>query len=404
MVTSWSLKYSNAALIILGAGPPCQGVSGLNADKRGALKDQRSKLFKEVPRIRDLVKRKFYWAQVQLIMESVASMDDKERKVMSSAVELTPWKVDAIGLRLCRRPRLYWVTWELQEQEGVCLEEADEDWDYGLVSLTSKVETQNFLEPGWKLAGDALPTFTTARPSEYPGRKPAGLEGLTQVEKSRWEHDFHRFPPYQYAQKCGLVNRKQEWRTPSVNERELCMGFPLNYTRMCVPKQEQKGWECENIRLSLLGNSWRVGVIVWMLGQLCHPLGLCPELCPQRVVEILTPGFSSRLQSLLLRPPLGASRAKVQQDPQGILVKKLLGIASIKGEDLLRQPSTEHSVKFHRLRASIPASLWKWKDLTGWAWKGSRTHKLFGDESRAYHFEVVDKEKACKFLQIVASG
>lgn len=45
MVLAWSLQFSNVGLIILGGGPPCQGVSGLNSDRRGALRDYRSCLF-----------------------------------------------------------------------------------------------------------------------------------------------------------------------------------------------------------------------------------------------------------------------------------------------------------------------------------------------------------------------
>ena len=41
---------------VLGAGPPYQGVSGLNFDKRGALRDSRSCLFAHVLRIRDLLR------------------------------------------------------------------------------------------------------------------------------------------------------------------------------------------------------------------------------------------------------------------------------------------------------------------------------------------------------------
>ena len=33
-----ALQFSNVGLIIIGAGPPCQGVSGLNPDKKGAVK------------------------------------------------------------------------------------------------------------------------------------------------------------------------------------------------------------------------------------------------------------------------------------------------------------------------------------------------------------------------------
>ena len=382
LVRQWALKYSNAAVVLLGGGPPCQGVSGLNADKRGALKDHRSKLFAEVPRVFELLKKEFFWAQVQMLMESVASMDPQDRHVMSESVQLTPWRVDSSGIAICRRPRLYWFSWEVEEGEGVQLHHPDESWDYGEILLWGAVDNSKLLQPGWTLCGEKLPTFTTARPSSTPGRKPAGLDHCTPEEKSRWKEDEHRFPPYQYSYHCGLVNKRGEWRLPDIQEREVGMGFPVNYTRMCLPKGEQKGRDFENARLTLVGNSWQVGVICWLLGQLFHPLGLCEAVTPQRVIDLLTPGTGPRLQHLLLRPPLCQPRQAPKPDPQGKLVKKLMGIASIKGEDLLLQGSSEQSVKFHRLRASIPSGLWKWKDLAGWQWKGNQEH-INGLEMRA---------------------
>ena len=59
MVEQWSLRFSNVGLVVVGAGPPCQGVSGLNWDRRGALRDYRSCLFHHVPRVVDLCKRFF---------------------------------------------------------------------------------------------------------------------------------------------------------------------------------------------------------------------------------------------------------------------------------------------------------------------------------------------------------
>lgn len=45
LVRSLSLRYPSVGLVLIGAGPPCQGVSGLNASKKGALLDARSSLF-----------------------------------------------------------------------------------------------------------------------------------------------------------------------------------------------------------------------------------------------------------------------------------------------------------------------------------------------------------------------
>ena len=64
MVGEWACKYSQVGVVIIGTGPPCQGVSGLNADRRGALRDHRSCLFTHVERIHVIVRQKIPWAQV----------------------------------------------------------------------------------------------------------------------------------------------------------------------------------------------------------------------------------------------------------------------------------------------------------------------------------------------------
>ena len=375
-VKTLAVRFSNVGVVLLGGGPPCQGVSGLNFDRRGAVRDHRSSLFAEVPRIEQLFRTHFPWAQVHSLLESVASMDTKDRCIMSEGFGRCPYKIDSLGMTLCRRPRLYWPSWELQgsSEAQVTPVEGDGFAAYGGVSFTTTLDPKPLLEPGWSLAGEALPTFTTARPSVKPGRKPAGLEQCTKAELAVWSHEQHRFPPYQYSHKCGLVNKKGGWRVPSVAEREALMGFPVGYTRLCVPKQLQKGQDYENIRMTLLGNSWQVGVISWLLAQLFYPLGLCEVQHPSQLLPRLTPGGGQRLQSVLLRPPLGRSLGSGSTKDETTLVRKMMGITSMKGDDLLLQGVSEHAVRFHRLRASVPARLWKWRDVAGWQWKTGGEH------------------------------
>ena len=68
MAKDWSLRFSQCTLVLLGAGPPCQGVSGLNADRLGALRDGRSCLFTHVPRVRDLLRKHFIWCPARFLM------------------------------------------------------------------------------------------------------------------------------------------------------------------------------------------------------------------------------------------------------------------------------------------------------------------------------------------------
>lgn len=369
-VKSWACRFSGASLVLLGAGPPCQGVSGLNADKRGALKDKRSSLFQHVPRIRQLLQIHFPWASIRTLMESVASMDSTDLTIMSDAIGSLPWRLDAGDLGLARRPRLYWIDWELVPAPGVTLKTSP-DKGYYEVSLESQVNDADFLEPGWK-SQNKLPTFTTSRPSTFPGRKPAGIHTCGPSDIQRWKMDSHRFPPYQYRSDNCLINRKGELRVASVVERETIMGYPKNYTAPCLPKALHKSEEYKDARLTLLGNSWHVPSIVWLISCLTSILGVTESLSPQQVVERTKPGAGGSLQQILLRPPM--AQVHSTKGLSADLIRKLVGLVSIKGEDLLLQMQTESVVRHQRLRTTIPAKLWRWKTVASWQWQGQSEH------------------------------
>ena len=376
MVKSWACQFSQVSMVVLGAGPPCQGVSGLNADRKGALKDLRSCLFWHVERVKDLLCEHFPWAQVHRLMESVASMDVEDREVMSKSVGSTPYLIDAAGVTGCRRPRLYWPSWEILQTPGAQISSVTgEGWgQLTEVALSAAVDVEQFLEPGWtKCSDECFPTFTTSRPRASPGRKPAGLQHCTAEEVDRWQADSYRFPPYQYRTRFCLQDKDGNLRTPGVEEREVLMGFPRGYTYNCMSKAHRHGAAWRDERLSLLGNSWCVFVIAWLLSCLGVPRGLCPKMTIAQVMRQCCPGGGTLLQGFLLRPFMRPPRHHVQpQEDQ--LARKLTGLISGKGEDLLLQAPSEDVQRYHRLRMSIPAKLWKWRVICGWRWQGSPEH------------------------------
>ena len=376
MVRGWAGRFSQASLVLLGAGPPCQGVSGLNSDRRGALKDHRSCLFSHVRRIKELLKSHFPWAQVRYLAESVASMDRKDREIMSRDFGDTPVRIEASGVSLARRPRLYWLDWELQPGPGVRFHPRV---DQGMASyyeteLHSVIDPKDFLEPGCvKTSEEPFPTFTTSRPRSWPGRRPAGLEELKPEEKAVWEKDKFRFPPYQYSHRLLVKEGSGVRRIPSIQERETIMGFPRNYTVHCMPKQQQGSEAHEDERKSLIGNSWNVTVVVWLLSQLGHLLGLCMAKTPQEAVEATRPGAAMTVGGVLQRQAMRRIR-RSGTEGEYELVSKLLNMVSLKGEDIMIQAPSEETLRYHRLRASLPSALWKWKTVMGWPWKGSPEH------------------------------
>ena len=116
------------------------------------------------------------------------------------------------------------------------------------------------------------------------------------------EDDF-RFPPYQYQRSFQLV-RGTASRLLNVEEREVILGFPRQYTLHCLPKAKQNTVLHMDTRLTLLGNSWNVTVVTWLLGQLCHVLGLIEPLTVQQCIDRTSPGSSDDLATFLTRPPM----------------------------------------------------------------------------------------------------
>ena len=314
MVIQWSTRFSQCTIVVLGAGPPCQGVSGLNSDRLGALKDARSSLFAHVPRVRGLLKKHFPWCPVYTLMESVASMDNKDRDTMSEAIGCRPLSCNAGTFTWCNRPRLYWIDWEVDEQY-VLRPEPSGDWSPAHIVLHAEQDISQVIRRGWlKVDPDSpFPTFTTSRPQVRPGRKPAGIQQCSSSELERWAKDLHRFPPYQYREQHCLVNRENVLRIPDVNEREVMLGFPLNYTLPCLPKNERKGAAYNDQRLTLLGNTWSVPVVAWLLGQLLGAQGLLPTPSPQQVLDSLQPEGGQLTQGRLVRAPLNAAKGVSQE-------------------------------------------------------------------------------------------
>ena len=373
-VGGWSRDFSQAALVLIGAGPPCQGVSGLNAGRKGALRDERSSLFSHVRRIWKLVQRHFPWCQVHCLMESVASMDTEDRDTMSADYGDQPWRCDAGTMTWTSRPRLYWISWELQSQPGVDLVVSGNGAPREVV-LSAFQDLESVCQEGWIKVDPPrpIPTFTTSRPRDRPGHKPAGLKSCSPGDLERWARDLHRFPPYQYTSKNLMINKHDSMRMPSVEEKEFMLGFPVGYTVSCWGKQGRGSTSHQDTRQTLLGNTWSVPVIAWFMGQLCGPLGLCPVYSPQQIMDFLDVENQTFLQSRLWRAPLRPLRG--QAPASGLrLVEKLGNLVSVKGEDILLSTASSQLTKFHRLRTSVPARLWRWKVVTGWKWQGSPEH------------------------------
>lgn len=163
--------------------------------------------------------------------------------------------------------------------------------EYTLVETEVALDPKDYLTPGWnKVGSNPFPTFTTSRCSDKPGRRPAGIHQCASHELDRWKSDWHRFPPYQYMDQNCVQDKHGNMRVVNVHERECILGFPLGYTQQCLGKQFQGKPEHIACQLSLLGNTWSVPVIAWLLGHFGHVMGLHPAVSPAEAVHRCAPG------------------------------------------------------------------------------------------------------------------
>jgi len=105
----WYIKRPRLKRLLISAGFPCQGMSGLNAQAKG-LADQRSCLFWEIVRIHELAKSSWPKMQIALLVENTES---KYLPDVTVAVGLRPVLLEAGDICDARRPRFYWCSWEL---------------------------------------------------------------------------------------------------------------------------------------------------------------------------------------------------------------------------------------------------------------------------------------------------
>eukprot|EP00438_Fugacium_kawagutii_P029401 Skav223382 [mRNA] locus=scaffold2634:238975:242134:+ [translate_table: standard] len=373
LVKTWSLQHSQVGLVAIGAGPPCQGVSGLNAAKKGALKDARSSLFVHVRRVKQLFQKFFPWAQIRVLMESVASMDLQDEEVMSQDYGDHPYYIDSSDVSPARRPRLYWIDWELLAKPDLSFDVLASGRTK--VSMKCSFKVEDYLLPGWeKHSPGAFPTFTTARPRDSPGYKPAGLHQCDESDLSMWRQDDFRFPPYQYQKAHCVYDKHGTRRLLSCDEREVMMGFPKGYTTHCMSKAQQGTQSHSDCRLSLIGNSWNVTTIAVLLSHLGEVLGLNAPLSVQDIVARTAPGSARDFQTFLQRPFMRPPRRSPHVSNELLLVRKLVSLVGIKGDDLMLQASSEDVIRYHRLRSSVPARFWKWRIVAGWEWNSRDEH------------------------------
>jgi site-specific DNA-cytosine methylase len=111
-----NLKTPVACDLLIG-GSPCTDLS--IAGKRTGLEGERSKLFWEFVRVKDLLKPKWF------ILENVASMKDGDKEIITTALGVEPILIDAGLVSAQRRKRYFWtnIPTTIPEDRGVMVKD-----------------------------------------------------------------------------------------------------------------------------------------------------------------------------------------------------------------------------------------------------------------------------------------
>ena len=369
MVKEWANAYPRVEQVHVWGGFPCVHLSSARAGRLN-LQGEGSNLFFKLVEVIRLVEEVFGdWAVVEYVIENVFSMDVSARDQISTSLAIKPLKVDPADCSPMSRPRLAWVSCEVQATPGVTL--VDHEGYTEVIMEGEFPPVDAWVRPGWKptTEDNIYPTFMKAIRRWTPPERPAGLSRCDDRCLLRWESDEFRFPPYQYKHQHLLISESGDLRYLGVDERELLMGMGSESTRFCFSASSQKSHPVDywDRRFSLLGDGFAALSFAWVAGQLVHSWRI--PITPQQIIDRfgLAPGFSvaPNVKVPLSRfPSFGdASRPSSVSELTGFISRQV----AQNGADVSIALGTPFCSKGAG-HSSLRAFWWEWKILYSTHW------------------------------------
>lgn len=253
---------------IMGAGPPCQDVSLLNSSATGSW-GSHSSLREEYKRIY-LLFLEFVPHQFLFSFMECTKMTADDRQAYDQVYGSPPVEICSAWASHMTRPRLWWFNRDIHWHEFAEVVESNADCPKVHPPFQRQPITA-FMEKGWLPADRkfqhesfSFRCFTRSTPRARPMKDPRGINSCDASTLERWRQDFWAQSPYQYKQTNMVVSKNGKLRRLIAVEEERLMGFPTHFTAPMLQLRLQD-FEYEHRRRSLLGNSWCVFVIVFIL-------------------------------------------------------------------------------------------------------------------------------------------
>ena len=161
---------SNARLVLVGAGPPCQKdcshTSRSTQQNDGDAPTSPRSPHTLVQPVVAMLREAFPWAQVHFLQESVFGLGPHDRAIYTAQAGVLPYLISASEISPCRRDRLYWFDWRLAGTGQILLYPPSDTSPsfYGEVKFNIELDAKGILEPGWKFFDGVkkFHTFTSA--------------------------------------------------------------------------------------------------------------------------------------------------------------------------------------------------------------------------------------------------
>ena len=348
-------------------GSPCQDASGANFLRLG-LAGSRSSLWETMEKLEvDVLPQVFPVARFARGMENVASMSLQDVAKVSEVRGHFPYKVCASEFVPARRPRLFWLSWEIPASGPLAIVPHQfwnrVRWDRW------RATAYNFLPPRGRVGAGftAFPTFMRPTPRRQPPSHPNGLKYCTDSAVQAWQEDSYRYAPYQYMpQNLVSLDSGKSWILPPIELKEKLYNYRPDHTMVAIARRNRQkvtASEAKDVRHGLIGNSLDVNSMVSLLLPLLQSWG-----------------FTSPHAQLVDFLPQSSQDAK--PDAAKLLVRAYASYSAHRGGEL-RLEAGPVAVQGRPPFQGINAEQWSWQTVVQASWKlpGEHINSL---EARAY--------------------
>ena len=408
-VFGWMLRYPHATELHFWAGFPCVDLSAVKFGRLN-LSGPESGLFVEVLRVLELCRKVFGRRfKVLFFVENVSSMDKSALEQISSALGVTPYRVQCAEAVPISRPRFCWTNHKLEALPGVLV--VDKGDFIEVIAKNEYPPIKSWLTEGcvWRPADPStvFPTCMKAIRRRQPPPKPAGLDRTPEDARGHWAADEFRYPPYQYKEQY-VIWSGDRWRLLDSSERELLHGYGWGHTSLCMSASDIKRsqQDYEDLRCSLVGDSFSLysfALFSWSacfslvpnmtLGHLYSRMGMAPGFCAP-------PSLSCPLGRKLVYGDGVQGHLSV-----GDLTRQLLTRVNHTGSDVRVSTGAVMNAKAFPQQSAC-ADWWQWKHVFNCRWQ--KTEHINRLEMRSILLALRWRiqhltESSCRFIHLTDS-